>query len=221
MKEGVFFTILGLVFAGYFVFLGFLPMILQPPVIPDKIDEIEKDYLTLNYGTNPGAKITIVEYMDIECPNCRSAQPLIEWAEEEYNANLVIKHFPSEIHKNALLAARYAVCAEKQGKYIAFLKNVYNEPGTAGKREANGETNRQELNKENILEAALKTEVDQRQYLGCLEEDETTKRIERDVEEGILRGVKGTPTIFVNGKKFEGMPGDYEFRNIVRSIAEG
>lgn len=70
-------------------------------------------------GTS-GAKVTIVEYSDFQCPFCARSLPTVEQVLKEYSEKVAFayKHFPlSQIHPHAQKAAEAAECAKDQGKF--------------------------------------------------------------------------------------------------------
>src|SRR5262249_13297915 len=64
--------------------------------------------------------VTIVEYGDFECPNCKQAAPALKLLLERFAGRVqaVFRHFPlEEVHPHALAAAESAECAAGQGKF--------------------------------------------------------------------------------------------------------
>src|SRR5215813_8464511 len=66
------------------------------------------------------APVTVVEYGDFECPNCKQAAPAVKLLLERFTERVrfAYRHFPLEdVHPHALLAAQAAECASGQGKF--------------------------------------------------------------------------------------------------------
>src|SRR3569623_1054630 len=66
------------------------------------------------------ASVTLVEYGDFECPNCKQAAPAVKLLLERFNERVrfVWRNFTLEdVHPHALLAAEAAECAGAQGKF--------------------------------------------------------------------------------------------------------
>src|SRR5439155_1403846 len=69
------------------------------------------------------APVTVVEYGDFECPNCKQAQSALKLLLERFDgrARLAFRNFPLEdVHPHALAAAEAAECAGGQGQFWAM-----------------------------------------------------------------------------------------------------
>ena len=58
----------------------------------------------------PGQKVAIIEFMDLECPACRSAHPILQQASAQLHVPIVRYDFPLQMHvwsKDAAIFARY------------------------------------------------------------------------------------------------------------------
>ena len=130
--------------------------------------------------------------------------PLLEQVLEQYpeDVRLVFKHFPLGNHKFAGKAALATMAANEQGRFwplhdllFAHYNRLDDEKITDLARQAGLDMERYEQD--------MKTEV--RRY---------TDLIRRDMIEGQRNGVRGTPTIFINGKllRQRSLPG---FRNVI------
>ncbi|MBI1833580.1 MAG: thioredoxin domain-containing protein [Candidatus Andersenbacteria bacterium] len=77
-----------------------------------------------------GARITMLEYSDIECPYCQQFHPTLERVMEEYpnDVRWVYRHFPLEqIHPHAREAANATECAAVQGKFWELTDYLFTE----------------------------------------------------------------------------------------------
>src|SRR5690606_2991766 len=74
----------------------------------------------------PDAEVTIVEFLDLECPYCRYAHPTIErlLAEHPGRVRWVIKHHPLGFHQRAAAAALLAIEVREQRGDAAFFEAV-------------------------------------------------------------------------------------------------
>jgi protein-disulfide isomerase len=81
-------------------------------------------------GGNPDGDITVVEFFDYNCPYCRQVAPVMTKAEEgDPQLRVVYKEFPI-LGPNSTFAAKAALAAHRQGKYIAFHRALYQVRGT-------------------------------------------------------------------------------------------
>ncbi|MEK7500111.1 MAG: DsbA family protein, partial [Patescibacteria group bacterium] len=77
------------------------------------------------------AKITILEYSDLECPFCKIFHNSMEQIVKEYpnDVRWVFRHAPiPQLHPNAPAMANVAECAAVQGKFWEFTDVVFREP---------------------------------------------------------------------------------------------
>ena len=100
---------------------------------------------------------------------------------------LVFKNFPIRSHNYAVKAAVAALAAETQGKFWEFHDTLFN--------------NYNRLNDQKIQEIVGLLGLDATKFEEQQKNPAVTERIRQDYQEGIQLGVKGTPTIFINGKK--------------------
>ncbi len=84
-----------------------------------KHDELLADSEAASIG-NPKAEVTIVEFFDYRCPYCKQIQATLDsLVKQDPNLRIVYKEFPI-LGPASTLAARAALAARKQGKYLAF-----------------------------------------------------------------------------------------------------
>ena len=83
--------------------------------------ELAAPVLATDHSLGPSdAAVTLVEYGDFECPNCKQAAPVVKLLLSHFIGRLrvVYRHFPlEEVHPHALSAAKAAECAGGQGKF--------------------------------------------------------------------------------------------------------
>ncbi|WNH52759.1 DsbA family protein [Stenotrophomonas oahuensis] len=143
------------------------------------------------------AAITLVEYGDYECPYCGEAYPVIKEVQRMLGNRMrfVFRNFPiSEIHPNALPAARFAEAAAIAGRFWEAHDLLYQ--------------NQQALETGDLLRYAAQLKVDHT-LLQAAAEGNFDPRIERDFMGGVRSGVNGTPSLFINGRRYDG-PRDVE-----------
>lgn len=141
--------------------------------------------------TSQNALVTVTEYADLQCPACRSAHPaLVKPLIEKYGTQIGydFRHFPlASIHRYAMEAAEAAECAADQGKFWEFIDHDYE--------------HQDELSSAALREWAKELDLDEELFDRCVKSHIKRKAIQASYDEGIARGVKGTPTFFVNGQQ--------------------
>jgi protein-disulfide isomerase len=133
--------------------------------------------------------ITITEFSDYQCPFCARSEPIIHEALDAYptQARFVYKHFPlTSIHKQALPAAHAAVAAQKQGKFWEMHELMFK--------------NQRALQDDNLEAYAAEIGLDVDQFKKDMASDAVKQQVAADMALAQKVGVRGTPTIFVNGK---------------------
>lgn len=102
---------------------------------------------------------------------------------------LVYKNFPLRNHKFAMPAAIAALAANKQGKFWELHDQLYES------------YNR--LSDQKIREIAQQVGLDMEKFDKDMKDPELKALVERDFQEGAEAGVRGIPTIFVNGRQLK------------------
>jgi len=146
------------------------------------------------------AKVTIVEFADFECPACGAMAPILEevLAEHPKDVRFVYKEFPLVQHLHGEAAARAAIAAAAQGKFWEMHHALF--------------SHQTALEPRDIDEYARALGLDMRRFSADEASPATTDRILRDKQLGATLGVDHTPTLFVDGRYFEGDKGDLEAR---------
>lgn len=137
------------------------------------------------------APVTIVVFSDFECPHCRRASEILLRLQRENPARIRIyyKHFPLDSHPMAMSAARACVAARDQGKYWEFHEQLYE--------------NQDEIGPGLYVRIATGLGMDLDRFEAERISQESATRVQRDKLEGQRIGVEATPTIFVNGRRFQ------------------
>jgi len=134
------------------------------------------------------APVTIVEYADFECPNCKQAAPAVKLLLSRFagKARVAFRHFPLEIaHPHALAAAEAAECAGGQGQFWPMHDLLFDHQLHLKPRDLHGYAEGLGLDM-----ARFTAEMDDHVYL---------QRVREQVESGRRSGVRSTPGFFVNG----------------------
>ncbi|MGI5166623.1 DsbA family protein [Spirillospora sp. CA-253888] len=146
-------------------------------------------------STAKDGRVTVVEFLDLECESCRAAFPVVERLRKEYEGRVtfVIRYFPIPSHRNAELAARVVESAAAQGKLEAMYARMY---------ETQEEWGEKQDSQEKVFRGfARDLGLDMAAFDKALKDPATAERVDKDRRDGLLLGVRGTPTFFVNGKR--------------------
>jgi len=159
--------------------------------IPSGVDSNGAQYR----GTD-GAKVVVVEFSDFQCPYCAQAQPAIEGLLREYQGRikLVYRHYPLLIHENAFIAAEAAECAADEGKFWELHDIMY--------------ANQQTLDEAGLKKLASQAGLDEVAFATCLKSGRKAEKINADMADGRVFGVRATPTFYIGSQMFEGAPYD-------------
>ncbi len=139
------------------------------------------------------APITIVEYGDYECPSCLNAVPIVNEVRETLCDRLrfVFRHFPqSSIHPHASAAAEAAEAAADQGKFWEMHAALFE--------------HQKQLAEIDFSHLALTLGLEIYKFEASRSSDKHRHRIRADHQSGEKSGVKKTPTLFINERKYSG-----------------
>jgi protein-disulfide isomerase len=135
------------------------------------------------------AAVTVVEYGDFECPNCRQAAPAVRilMARFAERVRFVYRHFPLEgVHPHAMQAALAAEAAGAQGKFWPMHDLLFDSQA--------------HLKLPQLRGYAERLELDMARYDADMAEQVYLQRVREHIESGEKSGARGTPTFFVDGK---------------------
>lgn len=153
----------------------------------------------------PGA-VVVVGYEDFLCPYCRRLGPVLRRLREKLGERFVyvFRHFPNEaVHPGAELAARAAEAAARQGRFFEMHDAVFGRELPIGEPE--------------LYDLARSIDLDFDRFVRDLRSDEVRARVEDDLEDGRRNGVTGTPTLFVDGVRYDGA---WDFESLLESIEQ-
>ena len=134
------------------------------------------------------ARVTVVEYGDFECPNCKQAAPAVKLLLERFTEHVrfVYRHFPQEtLHPHARRAAEAAECAAAQGRFWPMHDLLF--------------ANQDHLQEKHLRRYAEQLELDMARYDAEMDDQIYLQRIREHVEGGRGSHLKSTPGFFVNG----------------------
>jgi protein-disulfide isomerase len=139
------------------------------------------------------ARVVVTEFYDYGCPSCGKFAPELAEAQAAFPDDVTVhyKMFPLAAHPDSPGAAAAALAAHRQGKFKLMHELLFGD----------------QLNqkKPRLDEYATQIGLDMAKYEADFKE--ATTQIEADKAEGNTAGVKGTPTVYINGVLWEGPPG--------------
>jgi len=154
-------------------------------------------------GGKAGAKVTIVEWSDFQCPFCSRVVPTLKQIEDTYgdNVKVVFRNQPLPFHNNAKGAAEAGMAANEQGKFWQMHDKMF--------------ANAQALDRASLEGYAQEIGLDVGKFKAALDSGKFTKRVEEDSAAGMAVGANGTPTFFINGREFVGAQPFEAFKNVI------
>ncbi|WP_214320634.1 Na+/H+ antiporter NhaA [Nonomuraea sediminis] len=133
------------------------------------------------------AGVTIVEYGDFECPFCGRLHPILEELRKRHpEVRLVFRHFPLRtLHPRAVPAALVAEAAADVGRFWEMHDILFD-------------------NQRFLTDADLAHYADELDVEPWTDVPGHAARIAADERSGYDSGVRGTPTLFINGVRYQG-----------------
>lgn len=146
------------------------------------------------------APVQLIEYGDFQCPFCSQYHLILKQLQTEFpdQIRLAYRQFPlTQIHQNALISARAAEAAGRQGKFWEMHDLLF-------------EHQEEWANSLGVVEMfeAFATQIglDLEQYRTDLDDDAIVDKIRDSVREGIRLGVSSTPSFYLNGELIQNPP---------------
>lgn len=166
---------------------------------------------------NPEAKVTVVEFSDFQCPFCRRAAFTLKPYLKEFHKDVrfYFLNYPLDsscnpalehsMHPVSCMAAKAGICAQKEGKFWEYHDLVFE--------------NQKRLSRATLLELAKDVGFDHAKFEQCLASDEVSETLKKDVQQGSKVQVKGTPSVFINGRLFGDWPSPERLRIVIEAEA--
>jgi protein-disulfide isomerase len=137
------------------------------------------------------APVVVVEFADFECPFCQRLAPELDsmWEARKDKVRFVYKFLPLAVHPHSEAAARAAIAAQLQGKFWPMHHQLF-EHG-------------QHLEDSDLEGYAKAVGLDLARFHADMASPAATARIEADRKLSDSLGVKGTPTLFIDGHEYD------------------
>jgi protein-disulfide isomerase len=131
----------------------------------------------------------VILYGDYECPYCARADLLLKGLP----LRQVFRHFPvTSKHPRAEALARAAGAAALQGRFWEMHDSLFSDQGR--------------LDDPHLWERARQLGLDLDRFEADRRSDRVGERVARDFRSGVRAGVMTTPTLFVDGRSYAGVP---------------
>ena len=164
--------------------------------------EIFEDPMAPTNGVTD-ADVTLVEFFDYQCGYCKKIFPdILAVMESDKKLRVVFKELPI-LGPDSVTAARAAMAAHKQGKYMAYHQAVMDLRG--------------KLSEKRILEAAANAGLDMDRLVKDMKAPEVDEYLRANLRLAQEIGVTGTPAMFI-GDQF--IPGAIDRENLVQLIEQ-
>ena len=148
----------------------------------------------------PDAKVSIIEFADMQCPACKAFDPIVSQVIADYvsknsSVKFTFKHFPLvAIHQNTMLAAIGGEAAAKQSKFWEYKKVVYEKQ----------EEWASSLNaKDKIRSYLASVGIDAVKWDQDLSDKSLENKVLSDLKEAMSLNLGGTPSFIINGVKVD------------------
>lgn len=167
--------------------------------------------LSVGFRSGPvNAPVQVIEFADFQCPYCARFETTVQEIRDKYPEQVAFTfaHFPLTYHDFAETAARAAECADAAGRFEEMRSMLFER--------------QQEFGSTPWLEFARQAGISNvERFDACVRDTRPVERIQRAMELADTMGVRGTPTVFVNGWKMPVPPSSDHFEIIIKNVAEG
>lgn len=151
---------------------------------------------------NLNASVILVEYSDFQCPACAGYAPVLDQLVDDYGDDVAVvyRHFPlRSIHPQAQLAAQASYAASEQGKFWEYHDSLFNTQSTwSGSRNA----------EDHFMSLAESLSLDMERFESDMNSSAARQAVNDDYNSGTQSGVRGTPSLFLNGNQIQ-LPRNY------------
>ena len=158
------------------ILIAFIP---APEVVP-----------TDHIRGNSNAKYTVIEYTDLQCPYCAQFHESMSVIMKQADVRWVYRHFPLPFHIFAQKGAEASECAGEQGKFWEYSDALFALKGN--------------LTDATFVKLAQDLKLDSNSFGLCVSSGKYATVVAAQRESGVKKMIQGTPTFWLNGKRFEG-----------------
>lgn len=173
--------------------------------VKEDVNIYEEDLRFVPYHGNRYAPVTIVLFVDYECPYTKRFFPILKSTIQKYEGDvrLFIKHYPLSSHKRSLDVAKILASALMQRKFWVLFEKIMEHPGT--------------VDEDTIFRLALEGGLDLDSLKSGKDSEKVRLYVENDMEKGRELGIKVLPTLYINGVRYEGVISANSLNRIIES----
>lgn len=168
--------------------------------LKSRADEVFRDPAS-PVGGNPAGDVTMVEFFDYNCPYCRKVGPAVqETVAGDPKLRVVYKEIPI-LGPNSVFAARAALAAHRQGRYVAFHEALMQAKGVADEASA--------------LRIAAEIGLDVTRLKVDMADVAIQAAIDRNLKLARTLRISGTPSFVIGEEVLRGAADAATLRNLV------
>lgn len=144
------------------------------------------------YRGNPDAKVVLVEFADFQCPHCKLVVPIMKDVSDKYGDKIAFyyKNYPLPMHPQAEAAAQAALAAHQQGKFWPMHDLIFK--------------NQTALSRAKLKNFAQQLGLNMNKFVEDFESPTIAAQVKKDMAEGKTAQLEGTPSLYINGKRYLG-----------------
>lgn len=158
------------------------------------------DLASTPFKGSADAPIKVIEFSDFLCPYCRqladglnaflpqTAGRVVLYYKQYPMDNACNESLKQQLHPGACVVAMGGICAAEQNRFWPYHDRVFAKQGQMASRPE-------------VQKAAAEAGLDGAAFGACLDRPATMQRLRAEIREGTAAGVKGTPTLFINGRR--------------------
>lgn len=157
-----------------------------------------------HFRGDPNSPVTLMEFGDYQCPYCGQAYFQVERVLTHFGNKLrfEFRNFPlASVHPYAVMAAEAAEAAGAQGKFWDMHDALYEHQSA--------------LSPDMVVQLARQLGLDLDRFVNDVNGNAYVQRIRGDLQDGLRAGVNGTPSFFINGRKYDG---SFDASSLIRAI---
>lgn len=182
---------------------------LYQPMIAQELAEFKRPPQVTPADPSRGptdARVTVIEYADFQCPYCRQLHKELLDLQGKIPFRWVYRDYPLAIHPQADQLAEASLCAAAQGKFWQFADAAFEE----------ADKDAQPGFLEHLGQELGLNDIKLRQ---CLASGETRTVMQQAITQGNELDIFGTPTFFINGKRYVGVISESHLKTLLRAAA--